>query len=92
MRPVMPECRSATSATVRAMGPTVSRSLARGSTPSSEYSLPSRMEGLRPEVPHIAEGIRTDPAVSVPKPAGTMRAAMAAAVPPLDPPGTRETS
>ncbi len=90
--PVIAECNRATSATVRAIGPTVSRSLARGRSPSSEYSFPPKVVGRSPTVPHRAEGIRTEPAVSLPRPAGTMRAAIAAAVPPLDPPATRRGS
>ena len=40
-------------------------------------------------MPHSAAGMRTEPPVSVPRPAGTMRAATAAAVPPDEPPGMR---
>jgi hypothetical protein len=36
--------------------------------------------------------MRIEPAVSLPNPKGTMRAATAAAVPPLEPPGMRERS
>ena len=43
--------------------------------------------GLIADVPHIADGMRTEPAVSVPVVAGTMRAASAAAEPPPEPPG-----
>ena len=38
-------------------------------------------------MPQSAAGMRVEPPVSVPSPAGTMRAAMAAAVPPDEPPG-----
>src|SRR5438067_7463753 len=48
--------------------------------------------GLRPTTPQSAAGWRTLPPVSEPRPAGTMRAATAAADPPLDPPGTRVVS
>ena len=48
--------------------------------------------GLIVEVPHIADGIRSEPAVSVPVAAGVMRAASAAAEPPLEPPGERSRS
>jgi hypothetical protein len=41
---------------------------------------------------HIAAGMRTDPAVSVPVVAGTIRAASAAAEPPLDPPAERSSA
>ncbi len=40
-------------------------------------------------MPHRAAGMRVDPPVSVPRPAGAMRAAIAAAVPPDEPPGMR---
>src|SRR5438093_12360190 len=40
-------------------------------------------------MPHIAAGCRTDPPVSEPNASGAMRAATAAADPPLDPPGVR---
>ena len=43
--------------------------------------------GLIADVPQHAEGIRSEPAVSVPVAAGVIRAASAAAEPPLDPPG-----
>ena len=43
--------------------------------------------GLIVEVPHSADGMRSEPAVSVPVAAGVMRAASAAAEPPLEPPG-----
>ena len=39
-----------------------------------------------------AAGMRTEPPVSVPSPPGAIPAAMAAAVPPLDPPGNRARS
>ncbi len=42
-------------------------------------------------MPQSAAGIRTDPPVSVPRPAATMRAATAAPEPPLEPPAIRRT-
>jgi hypothetical protein len=42
--------------------------------------------------PESAAGIRSEPAVSVPTAAGTMRAASAAADPPLDPPAVRSSA
>src|SRR3954468_5668449 len=45
--------------------------------------------GLIELMPAIAAGIRTEPAVSVPVAAGTMRAASAAAEPPLQAPADR---
>ena len=44
------------------------------------------MLGRKPVIPHSAAGTRTEPPVSVPSPAGTIAASMAAAVPPDDPP------
>ena len=41
--------------------------------------------GRKPTTPHRAAGIREDPPVSEPSPAGTSPAAIAAAVPPEDP-------
>src|SRR5437763_15878127 len=45
--------------------------------------------GLSPTTPHSAAGCRTDPPVSEPSAAGTIRAATAAAEPPDDPPATQ---
>ena len=45
--------------------------------------------GLIVLVPQHAEGIRSEPQVSAPSAAGVIRAASAAALPPLDPPATR---
>src|SRR5439155_6507338 len=45
--------------------------------------------GLRPMTPQNAAGCRTDPPVSDPSAAGTIRAATAAADPPEDPPATQ---
>src|SRR5205823_10735693 len=45
-----------------------------------------------PTTPHSAAGWRIDPPVSDPNEAGTMPEATAAALPPLEPPGTREGS
>ena len=73
----------------RAIGPAWSSVTASGTTPPI---------GTRPCVGLIAltpqsdAGIRSDPAVSVPTPAGTMPAASAAPLPPLDPPGDRARS
>jgi hypothetical protein len=44
---------------------------------------------LRPTKPLKAEGMRTEPPVSLPMPAGASPAATATAVPLDDPPGTR---
>ena len=77
------------SSSVRAIGPAWSRLVASGTTPRSE-SCPR--VGLIVDVPHRADGIRSEPAVSVPVAAGTMRAASAAAEPPLDPPAERSSA
>lgn len=45
--------------------------------------------GLSPDSPQSADGMRIDPPPSDPVASGTMPAAMAAAVPPDDPPGER---
>jgi hypothetical protein len=45
--------------------------------------------GLIAHVPQQAEGMRSDPQVSEPSAAGVMRAASAAALPPLEPPTMR---
>src|SRR5690349_24869277 len=45
-----------------------------------------------PTTPHSAAGWRIEPPVSEPRASGAKRAATAAAEPPDDPPGTRETS
>src|SRR5947207_9962728 len=42
-----------------------------------------------PTTPHKAAGWRMEPPVSEPNPSGANPAAIAAALPPLDPPGTR---
>ena len=91
--PVTTESSNATSATVRAIGPAVSRVWLMGSTPAAGYRcrLPP-VEGRRPTVPVKAAGTRTEPPVSLPSPAGAIRAAIAAAVPPDDPPGMRDRS
>ena len=67
---------TAASATVPAIGPTVSSDGASGVTPASETR---PCVTFRPTTPHNAAGTRTDPPVSVPMAAGTMPAATAAA-------------
>ena len=66
------------------MGPTWSRDGASGMVPVTG-TRPN--VGFRPVMPHIADGMRTLPAVSVPSPAKIMPAATATPVPELDPPG-----
>ena len=48
--------------------------------------------GLIALVPQHAEGIRSEPQVSDPSAAGVIRAASAAALPPLEPPATRSSA
>ena len=55
-------------------------------------SAPLPRVGLIVDVPQTADGMRSDPAVSVPVAAGTIRAASAAAEPPLDPPAERSSA
>jgi hypothetical protein len=80
---------AAASATVRAIGPTVSWVSARGACPSCE---------TRPSVGRIvtseskAAGIRSEPPVSVPIASGAYPAATLAAGPPLEPPTVRVVS
>ena len=59
------------------------------STPAIETS---PWVGLIVEVPQQAEGMRSEPAVSVPVAAGVMHPATAAADPPLEPPADRVRS
>ena len=74
------------SATLRAIGPGWSSVGLSGMQPSSGTR---PWVGLIEQTPDSAAGIRSEPAVSVPTAAGTMRAASAAAEPPLDPPAVR---
>ncbi len=62
---------------------------ASGMAPSSETR---PKVGFRPVTPQNDAGMRTEPPVSEPIAAGTIRAATAAAEPPLDPPVSRPTS
>src|ERR1051326_395063 len=66
------------------------------SSPDAKATSPQRLTrpyvGLRPTTPHSAAGWRTEPPVSEPRAAGTMRAATAAAEPPDEPPATRVRS
>jgi hypothetical protein len=77
---------SAVSATVRVMGPTTS-TVSNGS-PSDQIGMRPR-EHLRPTVPQNDDGTRMDPPPSLPVASGVMRAASAAAEPPLEPPTVR---
>src|SRR5438270_306723 len=74
----------------RAMGPRVERWCQSGAWGPPLGTRPS--DGLKPDRPHNAEGMRIDPPPSDPVAKGTMPAAMAAALPPEEPPGVRVVS
>jgi hypothetical protein len=76
-------------ATVRAIGPTVSKLGASGKTPSAGTR---PHVGLKPTIPQHAAGRRMEPALSVPSAASQRPAASAAPLPPLEPPGMRPRS
>ena len=80
---------SAASATLRARGPIWSSELANAISP---YRLTAPYVGFMPTSPHRAAGWRIEPPVSEPMPSAANPAATAAALPPDDPPGTREGS
>ncbi len=71
------------------MGPIVSSEFAYATRPYRE-TLP--YVGFSPTMPQNAAGQRTEPPVSVPSARSASPAATAAAEPPEEPPGTRETS
>ena len=74
-RPPSPRAAARSPATVRAIGPGGRRSAASGTIPRIETR---PRVGLIVDVPHSAEGMRSEPAVSVPVAAGTCRDASAA--------------
>ena len=85
--PAMALRKSATSATVRAMGPAVD------SGDQLCASLTTRPGvGRKPTTLHHAAGLRSDPPVSLPSAIGTMPQARATAAPPLLPPQLLPTS
>ena len=77
---------SATSSTVRAIGPTVSKVGQSGNTPSSGMR---PQLGFRPTSPQQAAGRRIEQPVSVARPRSQRPAASAAALPPDEPPVVR---
>ena len=79
----------ATSATLRPMGPTVSRVLEIRVRPALGYR---PTVGRKPTIPLRAAGMRLLPPVSVPSPATAMPVATATAVPPLLPPAIKSGS
>src|ERR1700733_15452885 len=74
-----------TSAMRRAIGPLVDRYGHAGACSPPMGTRPS--DAFIPESPQHAAGIRIEPPPSEPVASGTMPAAMAAALPPEDPPG-----
>src|SRR5204863_9787679 len=81
--------RIAASSTVRAIGPAVSWLCAMGMIPDR---LTSPTVGLMPTSDVALDGQTIDPSVSVPTPIAARFAAMAAAVPELDPHGLRSSA
>src|SRR6185295_9962402 len=79
--PVIALRKSATSATVRAIGPFVESG---DHDPSSSGTRPG--DGRRPTTPVNAAGLRSEPAKSLPLAIGTIPQRSAAAAPPLLPP------
>ena len=78
--------KSAASSTPRVIGPATD-------SPFQSRAIGSRPRvGLRPNRPHAADGIRIEPAPSVPSAAAASPAATAAPDPPLEPPGVRARS
>jgi hypothetical protein len=88
-QPVIASRRVAASATDRASGPGVSCSRTSAVTP---WRLTRPTVGRIPTRPQKKAGTRIEPPVSVPTPAIARPAATAAAVPLLEPPGSRERS
>src|SRR6059058_3659127 len=84
--PLSTDHMSAASATVRAIGPTVSSDGTSGCTPAIGIRPHC---GLSPTVPQYADGSRIEQPVSVPSPRSARPAASAAALPALEPPVVR---
>jgi hypothetical protein len=78
---------AAVSRTDRVMTPSVTQSL--HDAPRSGPSVARPRDGLRPTTPHAPAGLRIEPPPSPACATATMRAATAAADPPLDPPTMR---
>jgi len=78
---------------VRAMGP-IAPSVAKGPTHGGRCPRPGIRPGvgLSEQMPVKWAGTRTEPPLSLPKPAAERPAEMAADSPPLDPPGVRSRS
>src|SRR3954463_8387513 len=78
---------------VRAIGPTTPRS-AKGPTDAGKWPGAGTRPGVgfKPQMPLKCAGTRIDPPPSLPMPPAEQHAAIAAASPPLDPPGVRAGS
>ena len=81
--------KSATSSTVRPNGPIWSSEDANATSPKRDTA---PYVGLSPTMPQSPAGQRMEPPVSEPSESGTSLAATHAALPPDEPPGTREVS
>jgi len=81
---------AAMSATRHAIVPLLDSAAQSGGRSPPEGTRPS--DGLKPDSPHSADGMRNDPPPSLPVASGTMPAAIAAADPPDDPPGLLDAS
>src|SRR5262249_27994742 len=87
--PTMTENINAASATVRVIGPCIDIAF---QAVTLGYRATRPCDGLNPTTPHHAAGWRIEPARSPPSASGPSPAATAAAAPPLDPPGERDTA
>ena len=87
--PAMTSSAAATSATVRAIGPVLSRSQSSGWMPAM---LTSPRVGKRPTTALVAAGMRIELPVSVPLPRTQRLAVIAVTTPPDDPPGLKRGS
>src|ERR1700745_121431 len=81
------------SSIVRAIGPTTPSS-ANGPTEFGKCPVAGILPGVgfRPQIPLKCAGTRIDPPPSLPTPPADIPEAIAAASPPLDPPGVRDRS
>ncbi len=91
--PAITSNNNARSSTVRAIGPTTPSS-ANGPTDAGKCPVAGTRPGVgfRPQMPLKCAGTRIDPPPSLPMPPAEQPAAIAAASPPLEPPGVRARS
>ena len=82
------------SLTDRAIGPSLKNNpgmpISTGSIDDTNGTRP--MDGFNEAIPQQYAGFRTEPPISLPRPNGLIPVAIAAASPPLDPPGVRVRS